>query len=227
MTRDYWERNIAGFSRVYADQLSAERFDRPRWLTALYRMTVMRLERRLMAERYRLVVAFLDRAVRPGMVVADVGCGNGVFVVEALRRGATVIALDYAESALRLTREYVSASVPERAGDVQYLHADIMDTPAPKADVALAIGVTPYIADLGVFVRHVLAPAVRGYFLWLDATHWANRTRRLLPAINVRDMRAYRAREVERQYVGLQRIRRDRIGTGWLDEVVQSGHTGP
>lgn len=52
----------------------------------------------------RLCLAALERSVRPGAVVADVGCGSGVLAVAAARRGARrVVAVDIEPDAVAVT----------------------------------------------------------------------------------------------------------------------------
>ena len=86
--RSYWNQNIERWGDFYLDiSHGHETLNAPPWLAAMYRATVGRLERRLMAERYARTVALLDRFVRPGITLSDLGCGTGIFVVEALKRG--------------------------------------------------------------------------------------------------------------------------------------------
>src|SRR5437762_9159883 len=96
-TKEYWNKNIEHWGKFYLDiSHSDEEFDAPKWLTPLYRRIVVPLEARLMTERFRLTMAFVEKYVKRNTVVADIGCGTGVFTVEMLRRGARVKAIDVA-----------------------------------------------------------------------------------------------------------------------------------
>jgi len=105
---DYWNRNIGEWGKFYLNlSHTDEEMNAPRWLSFIYRHTVMPIEARLMSRRYRLTMELISRFVREGMVVVDVGCGTGVFTVELLKRGALVKAVDHALQALELTRALV------------------------------------------------------------------------------------------------------------------------
>ena len=225
-TRAYWESNIGRFGMFYSD-ISREELLGPRWLRATYRGTVMRLERRLMMDRYKDALSFMDGHVRAGMTVADIGCGTGVLTVELLRRGARVVALDYALTALDLTRRLVEECAPERAGDVQYVHADVTETVVPQSDAAIALGVTPYVADIARMYANVLPVTSTFYCLVTDARHWANRLRCAVPMLNVRRLRFHTRETVDALLArhGFRLVSRRTLGTGFLDVAVHA--TGP
>jgi SAM-dependent methyltransferase len=56
-----------------------------------------------------LTVRYETLGVRPGDLLLDLGCGFGRHAFEAARRGATVVALDYAESELKEVRNTFEA----------------------------------------------------------------------------------------------------------------------
>ena len=76
-----------------------------------------------MKERYRWTIAFLDEYVKPGTVFSDLGCGTGIFVVEAAKRGGIVNAVDFSESSLVATRRAVETCAPD--AKVTYVRADV------------------------------------------------------------------------------------------------------
>ena len=63
-----------------------------------------------------LTVRYETLGVRPGDLLLDLGCGFGRHAFEAARRGATVVALDYAESELKEVRNTFAAMA--EAGEV-------------------------------------------------------------------------------------------------------------
>ncbi len=221
-THDYWERNIGNFGQFYAD-MSREEFDAPSWFQGIYRRTVMPLEQKLMKKRYEVTMRFIDEYVIDGVTAVDIGCGTGIFTVEMLRRGANVIALDYAKSALDLTRELVDHVLPDKSSNVEYLHADVTEDRLPESDVAIAMGVTPYVADLGVFYEHVLPTTNTVYCLIVDPAHWANRLRKVFPILNVRRMHFFDRSIADRllDQFDFKLIRREPFATGYLDLAVR------
>lgn len=96
----------------------------------------------------RLTVVFdqlLDHLDLKGHLLLDAGCGTGLFSVEAARRGATVVSLDYGKNLLRETRRKGITSVvagdaarmPVRDGsfDIVVSSECIEHTPSPDATV--------------------------------------------------------------------------------------------
>jgi ribosomal protein L11 methyltransferase len=57
----------------------------------------------------------LDATIRPGMTVADIGCGSGILAIAAVLLGARVVyALDVHPEALAATRENATANAVAR-----------------------------------------------------------------------------------------------------------------
>ncbi len=176
-----------------------------------------------MHERYNYTRQFLVTYVQPGAVVADLGCGPGLFVIESLKLGAgTVHAVDFSEAALEVTREAVRRLSP--GGDVLYLCADVQTRPLPKSDVAVAMGLTPYLTDLPVFLSSALSSTKILLCLYADPDHWANRLRRRLPFLDVRNLHTYSQNFVDEAYLknGARLLTRRKSGTCFID-IVSSG----
>jgi len=139
-----------------------------------------------MNKRFNETMNLLDSMVKPGVIVADIGCGTGIFTVEILRRGGTVLAVDISESSLNATREAIERLVPTAMNRVSYLQGDVEDLSLMKCDLILAVGVAPYLIDIVGFVRSSLAHSDAIYISLLDQRHWANKIRRYFPQLNVR-----------------------------------------
>jgi len=227
---EYWNRNIGEWGKFYLDlSHSNEELDAPRWLRAVYRCTVMPVEARLMTERYRLTMEFISRHVRENMTVVDVGCGTGIFTVEMLRRGASVKAVDFAPRALELTNALVGRMLPDRPHSTEYLLMDVTRERLPESDLVIAMGVTPYVEDLAAFYANILPTTKMLYCLILDPRHWANRVRRLLPALNVRHLHWFDRSHVDSllERHGWRIIERRKFASGYLDTAVPSGWREP
>jgi SAM-dependent methyltransferase len=216
--RAYWERNIQQWGNYYLDiSHGHEQLHAPGWATALYRASIGHIERRLMAERYVHTLAFLDANVRPGIVLSDLGCGTGIFTVQALLRGGTVNAVDFAESAIKMTKETVARHVP--TGTVRYLVADVVHQPLPRSDVTLAMGIAPYITDLYAFLGNVLGSTNLLCCLYVDPARWENRLRTICPLLNVRRLQFHSRVDVGRIYAkhGWILVERTDFATGYID----------
>lgn len=218
--RDYWDENIDKWGEFYLDiSHGHEILPGPRWFTGMYHATIGRLERRLMAQRYARTIEFLDAHIRPGIVLSDVGCGTGIFVVEALRRGAVVNAIDFTDMAIEMTRANVAKHCP--TGAVRYYQLDVQQQPLPKSDVTLAMGLTPYLTDLPAFFSHTLSNTGMLFCLFVNPRHWANRLRARLPMLNVRGLQCYAVEDVDRLYAQHRwhLIERRRFATGYIDRA--------
>jgi SAM-dependent methyltransferase len=226
-TKEYWNKNIESWGKFYLDiSHSDEELDAPRWVRSLYRRFIVPLEARLMTERYKLTMAFIDKYVTRNTVVADIGCGTGVFTVEMLRRGARVIAVDVAQASLSLTKSLVDRVVPECAASVEYLLADVVEQRLPNSDVAVAMGVTPYVKDLDAFYGNILPTTKVFYCLILDPMHWANLLRKFIPILNVRNLNWFDAALVDSLLASHQwrLIDRQPFASGYLDISAGPGH---
>lgn len=88
-----------------------------------------------------------------GKTVFDVGCGSGVYLREALARGATkVIGLDAAPRMLELSRERLERAGLGGAGKTELVEG-IYPEVRRKADCAIVMGVMDYVPDPVGFVR--------------------------------------------------------------------------
>jgi precorrin-6B methylase 2 len=218
--QDYWDRNINQWGDKYLEiSHGHETFDRPAWFTAVYNATIGVLERRLMKERYRRTIAFIDEYVQPGTVFSDLGCGTGIFVVDAAKRGAVVNAIDFSESSLNTSRRTVSTYVPDAA--VTFTQANIQVDELPKSDVTLVMGVTPYLSDVEAFMANALPKTGVMCVQYTDPNHWASRIRRALPLLDVRSLQCYDKNMISSLYAkhGGVLCRRDNFASGYIDVV--------
>ena len=225
--REYWRENVRRWAELYepaSPDGHLENLHGGAVLRLFYDRLITPVERRLLHERFRLCVAFIERYVSAGQLVNDVGCGTGTLTTELLARGARVVAIDFVEEALSATRKRVETLRPDDAAKVEYLLMDVRERAVPPAEVGLAIGVAPYVADLDTFFEHVVAECETSYCHFLDAHHWANRLRSVVPMLNVRDLLYTTTGAVEARYRthGLALVERDRLGTGFLDVVKRS-----
>ena len=80
-----------------------------------------------------------------------------------------------------------------------------------RCDIALAVGVTPYIQDLDGFLDNIVPNCKKFYCLFLDESHWINRLRQRFPSLNAR---AYYWHDTSR-FTGVKH----RFGTCFLVEI--------
>lgn len=219
-TRRYWNRNISNWGKFYLETShSDEEFDAPGWLTSLYRRFIIPIEAKLMAERYQLTMDFIESRVKPGMTAVDIGCGTGIFTVAMLKRGASVLAVDIAQSSLDATKEAVEAVDPQHRDRVKYFLLDASKERLPESDVALAMGVTPYMTDLSDFYANCLPTTKLLCVLIINPAHWANRIRGMLPMLNLRRLNWFDKSSVDsllRKHGWTLLSRRD-FASGYID----------
>ena len=102
----------------------------------------------------RACLAAVERLVRPGMVVADVGCGSGVLAIAAARRGALEVhAVDTDPQAVDATsanaeRNSVGARVRVSTGSVDLLEPGRHDVVMANIGAATLRSVAPLLSAL-------------------------------------------------------------------------------
>ena len=109
---------------------------------------------------------FLGELIRPGMTVADIGCGLGFYTVEMARmvgeRGR-VVAIDFQPKMLSFTQRKIrKAAVFERVKIVQCAQNDL--AVAEHVDFALSMWVAHEVPDRDRFfrqIRNILKPTGR------------------------------------------------------------------
>ena len=100
------------FYRGYHDSIRAKRHNSPRWIR---RYTHRTLHQRLLNH------------VKPGDVVLDAGCGEGLLAIDMARLGAYVTAIDLSEPNIEAAKEIAAeagVSVDFRTGDAMHLPFD-------------------------------------------------------------------------------------------------------
>lgn len=132
----------------------------PEWITGADIVLVVDPDRSFGSGSHpttRSCLAAVERLVRPGMVVADIGCGSGVLAIAAARRGAqSVHAVDTDPGAVAATeanalRNGVGARVQVSVGSVDRL--------APGGhDVVLANIGAATLCDLAPVLCGLVAP---------------------------------------------------------------------
>ena len=112
-----------------------------------------------MYDRHRYVCDFIAKNVNAKTRAADIGCGSGVYVLKMLEsRADFVYAFDYAKSAIDLTKKNLSESNQEK---IEYKIFDITEHKIPKVDLAISIGVLPYIESSSITSHDALLPVVK------------------------------------------------------------------
>jgi SAM-dependent methyltransferase len=127
--------------------------------------------RRDIAERFRLTFVYLGDL--HGKTVLDVGCGSGVYLREALTRGAAdVVGIDPAPRMLDLSKQRLDAA--GFAGRYRLVEGSFPAVrPDVRPDAAIVMGVMDYVGEPVAFLRalrEVLGggPAAISFPSW----HW-------------------------------------------------------
>jgi 2-polyprenyl-3-methyl-5-hydroxy-6-metoxy-1,4-benzoquinol methylase len=121
----------------------------------------------------RLLTLFDIAAPAPGMRVLDVGCGRGELAYACFEAGATVVGLDYSESAIEIAR----STFADCLGDaLTFVHQDVLEyAPEGKFDLVFAADVVEHLSG------EALDAALRLCASWLApggklvAHTWPNR----------------------------------------------------
>ncbi len=116
-------------------------------------------------ETTRMCLEALERAVRPGVRVLDVGCGSGILGIAAAKLGAReVLAVDIDANCVRVTEENARANGVEdvvRAAEGSMGAAWPFDVPAAAFDVVVANIIARVIIEHAAELVAALAPCGR------------------------------------------------------------------
>ena len=196
MTRDakgsyerYWDKNISKWGDLYLNiSHGHESLNGNPFITWLYNRVIVPYEAKLMKVRYQKTIDFLDKYVTQATVMNDLGCGTGIFTVEALSRGAKVNAIDLSEESLKVTEQNVAKQIPDAVEKVTYMQADGQNDPLPASNLCICVGVLPYVTDSKTFLKHLLESTEVAFIQFTDKKRFSNRIRRLFPFLNVRKL---------------------------------------
>ncbi|MFL5740280.1 MAG: class I SAM-dependent methyltransferase [Flavisolibacter sp.] len=89
----------------------------------------------------------LEQSQNPAIKsILDVGCGSGVYCIEFLKQGKTVVGLDLAEGMLQIARQKTAAF--KESGKISFILSDYMDYQfSEKFDAACLMGFFDYIKE--------------------------------------------------------------------------------
>jgi len=216
----YWNKNIENWGMYYYNLSDCgEKIIASPIISYLYKRFISPIEANLMKKRYHVTLDFIKKNVNENMVVVDIGCGTGIFTVEILKKNAFVYAVDFSEVALKLTKELVQSIIPELSRNVEYVKIDVTETPIPRSNLAIAMGVTPYIDSLDSFFSNILPKTEGFYYLCLDSNHWINNIRSRMQFLNVRKMNYFSKSCVDSilKAYGWKLLSRKNFASGFID----------
>ncbi len=120
------------------------------------------------AVEFRVTTAYIDRYLRPGDRIMEIGCGTGRYALHYARRGHRVTALDLLESNLAVLRDHMR---PEDCVEVAQGNAlDLSRWPDEAFDVTLLLGPMYHLfteADKLTALREALRVTKRGGLLFV------------------------------------------------------------
>lgn len=106
-----------------------------------------------------------------GKTLADIGCGSGPYVIEALRRGAVqVVAVDPAPGMLKLLHERLASTGNEQKCTI--VKGSLPETSIPRCDHAIVMGVMDYVEDPRPFLRALRSSVRTSAVLSFPSKHW-------------------------------------------------------
>jgi SAM-dependent methyltransferase len=103
--------------------------------------------------------------------VADIGCGSGPYVIEALRRGAShVVAVDPAPGMLSLLRKRLAETDNQLRCTI--LEGSLPEVLPPTCDHAIVMGVMDYLADPVPFLMALRKVTRISAAVSFSSRHW-------------------------------------------------------
>lgn len=90
-------------------------------------------------EMRNTLLSWLPQDMR-GLRLLDAGCGTGALALEAMQRGAEVVAIDLSPTLVQLGRERNATLTPNgRGGSIEYLSGDMLDDALGEFDHVVAM----------------------------------------------------------------------------------------
>ena len=131
--RSFWNSEADAFQRIYTHRKSR------------FANTLDKIFRKDMYERF----AFTIKHCEPikGRTFLDVGCGNALYSLELVRKGAAkVVGIDISEVMIGLCKQ--SCEQHDLTDRCTFLQTDLLDyKPQSNFDVSIGIGLFDYISD--------------------------------------------------------------------------------
>ena len=108
-------------------------------------------------ETTTLCIDALDRYLKGGETVVDIGCGTGVLAVSALLLGAEIAtAIDLDSNAVQIAKENAERNRVNHRMEV--IHGNLLDQVYGQFDIAVANIIADVIIDLTKSIRRFLKP---------------------------------------------------------------------
>lgn len=107
-------------------------------------------------ETTRMCIELLEKYVRKGMIVIDVGCGSGILSIVSSKLGASKITgVDIDEVAVKASLDNVKLSGAE---NVEILHGNMLDLIKDRGDIVIANIIADAVIGLSGVVPKFLKP---------------------------------------------------------------------
>ena len=215
--KEYWENNIKGFAGFY-DKNSEENINGNKLVSWLYKKVLFPMEKKYMYQRHRYVINFINNNIFSGSKAADIGCGSGIYVKKMIQKGAFVYAYDYAQNAINLTKENLTAEELQHA---ELSLFDVSKEQIKKVDAAISIGVLPYVEDHATYLKHILPHTEVFLFNFLNKNNFMNRCRRKFTFLDVRYYSYHSLKDITdvlREY-NFEIVKKQKLASGYILET--------
>lgn len=219
---NYWDLNIKKWGDLYFNKnLHKEDVDANFITRIFYQKFIFPIERSVMQQRYELTIKYLNSfKKKDGLIINDIGCGTGLFSNILISKGYNVNAIDFSDTALDATKNYISVNNPNKIKNLKTIKLNIISDKLPDCDYSLCMGVLPYVKknELIDCFKNINSFKESVLLNWVDSSNFNNKVRMIFKFLNVRNLNFQNTKILNEIYakLNLSLVENIKSGTGYL-----------
>ena len=215
--KNYWDKNLVNWTNQYINltKKNEENFRTNFFVKFLYKNIIYNLELKSTKDRLKISQKFLEEHKSIKKVLNDIGAGNGFVTKKFIKKFKKINYIDFSKEAIN--------SLKKIKGSKKIYYIDKIKQQMPRSDLAICLGVTPYIEKKFQikFLNNIVSNTKIALIHYLDKNNFFNLVRIIIPTLNVRKVNVYSKDFLDNYYKKIKFILKKRIyfGTGFCDII--------